>query len=158
MTQQNTKAKERPSAIKSVKHSGLELVRRRKVKGKLATARDYAKAAHWKPWTRDPDMEPGELFPSQEITHDLGIGARLAYAIMLKSPEELIEMHKSVEHETMDEMMAHLSQTEENLKSLASMVKSAYLRILATGCKHALARGKFKFRDGSSARACPSDI
>ena len=45
------------SAVSSVQMTGLELVRKRKPRGKLATMRDYSKI-DFKPWTRAPDMHP----------------------------------------------------------------------------------------------------
>jgi hypothetical protein len=71
------------SKVSAVRHSGLELVPRAKPKGKLATARDVAKL-DWSPWKRDPEMNSGEMFPSRKTTDDLGVTARIAYAIMLR--------------------------------------------------------------------------
>jgi hypothetical protein len=145
------------SKVSAVRLSGLELVPRAKLKGKLATARDVAKL-NWKPWKRSPDMSSTEFVPSREITDALGITARIAYGIMLKSRADLIEMQKTIEHETVDELMGNLAQASEDLKALASMVDQAYVRILASASRHAVNGGKFKFRGGSSRRAKPSEI
>jgi hypothetical protein len=143
------------SAVRSVQHCGLELVRRRKQRGKLATAHDYAKA-DWKSWEAP---EPGKLLPpSSETMNNLTVTARFAYGIMTKSRSQLVEMHRTIEHETIDLFMGNLAQGAEDLKVLAQMLESAYTRILAAGSRHALAGGKFKFRNGSSRKARSSEL
>jgi hypothetical protein len=134
------------SAVKSVRCSGLELVPRRKRTGKLATERDFAKL-DWKPWKHPPDLSPSELLPSHETMETVSITARIAYSIMLKSREELIEMHKAIEHEVMDELMGKLAQATEDFKALASICDQAYAHILAAGSRHAVSGGKFKFKE-----------
>jgi hypothetical protein len=139
------------SAIRSVRRSGLELIPERKRRGKLATAKDLAKV-DWKPWKSDPDAISGEMM------HKLGVSARLAYATVLQSRAKLIEMHKTMNHEDVDELMAGLAQAFEKFKMIAAMIDTAYVRILAAGERHALNGGKFKFRDGSSRSANPSEL
>jgi hypothetical protein len=138
------------SAIKSVRRSGLELIPQIKRRGKLATAKNLAKL-DWKPWKRDPDALSGKMM------HELGVSARLAYATF-QSRAKLIEIHKRMNHEDVDELMANLAQACEKFKAIASIIDQAYVRILAAGERHALSGGKFKFRDGSSRSANPSEI
>jgi hypothetical protein len=122
--------------------SGLELVPRKKRRGRLATARDVAKL-DWKPWKRSSDMSPTELIPSRKVMDALGLTARIAYSIMLRSRADLIEMHKTIEHEAVDELMGNLAEASEELKGLASMVETAYMRVLASAARHAVNGGKF---------------
>jgi hypothetical protein len=76
--------------IERPRDSGLMLVPKRKRRASLASIREYAKA-DFKPWPR----EPGEsLFPSNEQMCEAAAAARMAYAIMLKTKEELIEVHR----------------------------------------------------------------
>jgi hypothetical protein len=145
---------QKKSTVQSVRRSGLELVPCGKPKGKLASARDFAKL-NWKPW-KHPATKP--LSPSPDSLEGLGVTARLAYATMLKSRADLIEMHQTVEHETVDKLMAGLFQAAEDFKALAKMIESAYARILAAGEQHALAGGEFKFQDGSSRCARMSEM
>jgi len=71
----------RKSLIGTVKHSGYELVRKRKPTRKLATMRDYAKI-DFKPWKPD---ESGQLVPSAKTMYSLGVTARLAFATVLRT-------------------------------------------------------------------------
>src|SRR5687768_6008730 len=93
------------SLVSEVKRTGLELVRKRKPRGKVATLNDYAKV-DFKPWTRDPGMGEGELIPSDETLRSCGVPCRIAYAILLKTRAELIAMHGKVEIEQIDMMLA----------------------------------------------------
>ena len=70
--------------------SGLMLVPKRKRRASLASIRECAKA-DFKPWPR----EPGEpFFPSNEQMCEAANASRVAYAIMTKTKEELIEYHR----------------------------------------------------------------
>jgi hypothetical protein len=142
------------SAVQSVRRSGLKLVPQGKCIGRLASAKDLAKM-NWKPWKHTA----GKPFPpSPETMERHALSARLAYVIMLKSKAALMKVHQDLEHEAMDELMGGLAQATEKFKALASMCDQAYLRILVAGSKHALAGGKFKFQDGSSAPTRASDL
>jgi hypothetical protein len=114
----------------------------KKLTGKLATMRDYA-AIDWKPWKRTEGMRPTELCPSAQTMATLGISARVAFGIMLKTREELIDMHKNLEHATVNEIMERLMEAESYAKDITAMIRSATARILAAGCKHQLTGGKF---------------
>jgi hypothetical protein len=139
-------SKDVKSALQSIRRSGLELVPRRRRAGKLATERDFAKL-DWKPWKHPPDLSPSEPLPSRETMETVSITARIAYSIMLKSREELIEMHKAIEHEAMDELMGKLAQAAEDLRRSRRYAIRTYVHILAAGSKHAVSGGKFKFKE-----------
>ena len=97
----------RRSEISKVKMSGLELVKVGKGKtANLATAPDFAKL-DFKPWTRAPG---DELFPSDKLISAHGTVCRYAYAIMLRTREQLIAMHRW--STTSMSMMANLLDTK----------------------------------------------
>lgn len=132
-----SRAKER-SAVSEVQMSGLDLVARRKPKGKSATLRDFAKI-DWTPLERTET--PG---PSAECMSHLGFYSRAAGALMQMTKTDLIEMHTKLEHEAIDALMAGLLDTTERMKALAKIADCAYLRVLASAAAHNLAGGKFK--------------
>jgi len=136
---QDTKNTSHQSAISRVPRSGLELVPKRKPRGKLATQHDYAKI-DWKPWKRNGN----ELIPSNADFERCGVPARMAYAVMTTSRDELIAGHGNVDHKHFDAMMTNFVETSEWLKSVAAMIEHAYLRILASACAYNLKGGKFK--------------
>jgi hypothetical protein len=131
-------AKQKLSAISKVQMSGLELVRKRKARQRLATVRDIAKL-DWEPW------EKAETLGSSAKTMDyLGFYCRVSVAIMTRTKAELMKSHSEVEHKGIDKMMAGLMDTAEVFKSLASVAEAAYLRVLASASAHHLSGGKFK--------------
>jgi hypothetical protein len=150
-TPRRTASKTKPkSAITRVVKSGLELVPTKKTRGKLATMSDYAKA-EFKPWKREPGMGKDELLPSDEALTSFGVSCRIAYAIMLRSREELIASHGKIDHADVDKMMANLSDATERFKELAFMIDQAYHRVLASAAA-ALKQGvKFKGVDDKPA-------
>jgi hypothetical protein len=131
------------SAISTVKHSGFDLVPRRKRTGKRLTERDFAKQ-DWEPWVPPKGQEPGKLVPTNDDMQRLVVTCRIAYLTMLKSRDELIALHTKMKHNLVDELMADLAATCEQLKSLAMMTDAAYLRVLASACAHKVAKGKFR--------------
>lgn len=130
----------RRSAMSRVRRSGL--VRRKPRKGKLASEQDYARMK-FKQWKRDPKLERAL---SGDRVNQWGIAARLAYGTMLQSRTDLIKMHSTISHEHVDELVAELSQTSEELKLIVQMLDAAYARVLAAACAHKAAGGKFKMR------------
>ena len=146
-----SKIQAKRSAVSRVQKSGFDLVPSRKRRGKSAKLRDLAKI-DWKPWRRTPDMKPTELRPSYETTDHIGVGCRVAYGIMLRTRAQLVAMHGKVKHEHVDEMMAHLAETEEWLKATAHMVEAAYVRVLASAAAAHTQGIKFKGVDYKPAR------
>lgn len=135
------------SAVRSVPQSGLKLVPERNTRGEgAASLKQIAKIAKidFQAWTRDPGMGPNELLPSNETLLNAAVPARLAYSIMLKTREQLIEMHGKIEHQQVDEMMAAFAAAGEKLKAIAYMVEGAYARVLASAAPHNQRKGKFK--------------
>jgi hypothetical protein len=129
--------------VSAVKHSGYELVRRGPRKGKLATYRDLA-AMDFKAWKRPRGMKPGQLIPSDTDFQRCGVSARLAYAIMLRTRDELIDMHKRVDHAHVDQMMTNIFETTEWLKTVVALLDMAYMRVLASASANLVRKGKFK--------------
>jgi hypothetical protein len=111
----STKADERrhESAVSQITHSGYELVKRkRKPHGKIADLRDYAKI-NWDPWKRE-SRHGADRAPAlrRENGRARRVSARLAYGIMLRTREQLIELHANLDHEVVDKMMADLSPAD----------------------------------------------
>ena len=101
-TQRATASKTKPkSAVTRVVKSGFDLVPTKKFRGKRATISDYAKV-DFKPWKRLPDMDEGELVPSNAFLISLGLPCRMAYAIMLLTREDLIASHGKLDHAVVD--------------------------------------------------------
>jgi hypothetical protein len=130
-------------AVDAVPLSGLELVPRRKHRGKIATARDCSKM-DFEPWHRTPDMQPDELVPSNEVLREFGVYARMAYAIMLRTKPELMEMPNTLDEDKVENMMANLLSTAEEMKQIVSMIESAYMRMLVALSVVALDRPRAK--------------
>jgi hypothetical protein len=139
------------SAVSRVPKSGFDLVPTRKRRGKAAKFRDFAKI-DWKPWRRTRDMKPIELKPSREITDHIGVGCRLASGVMLRTRGRLVAIHGEIEHEHVDQMMAHLCETAEWLKATTHMVEAAYVRVLASAAAAHTQGVKFKGVDYKPAR------
>jgi hypothetical protein len=143
-TPRRTASKARPkSAVSKVLKSGFDLVPTRKPRGKLATMSGLAKF-DFKPWKREPNMEEGELVPSNEMLTRLGVSCRMAYGIMLLTREHLIAAHGKIDHGDVDKMMADLTDAAERLKGIAYMVETAYLRVLVSSAAAYKQGVKFK--------------
>jgi hypothetical protein len=119
------------SAVSEVPTTGYELVRKRKRREKLATMRDYAKA-DFQPW-KDGRKEPGKglLPPDDKDLECPIIYARLAYGIMLRTKEQLIEAQAAMPIETTDRFMADLVAAAELFKAIVITIETAQLRIIS---------------------------
>lgn len=126
------------SAVSQIQMSGLKLIRERKMRGRKATMRDFAKL-DWEPWEKTD--RPG---PGVETMNYLGFYCRVSAAIMTRTKVELSEIHTNLEHKEVDKLVAGLIDTAEMLKALASVAESAYLRVLASASSHHLSGGKFR--------------
>jgi hypothetical protein len=146
-----SKTKRKVSAVTHVKKSGFDLVPARKSRGKPATMRDYAKI-DFKPWTRDPGMREGEMFPSHEEISNHGVTCRIAYGLMLMTRDKMIDMHSTLDHDMVDEIMGNLAATGEFLKANAQMVEIAYQRVLASASAARIRRRPFKGVNDKPAR------
>lgn len=123
-------AKQKRSAISKVEMSGLELVRKRKTRGRPPTIRQMAKL-DWQPWEK-----AGKLVPTTDRMNYIGFYCRVSTAIMTRTKAELMQMHAGLEHKVVDEMVAGLTDTAETLKVLASVAESAYARVLVSASAH----------------------
>jgi hypothetical protein len=84
-------------------------------------------------------LKEGELIPSNDTLVSLGVTARVACAIMLRTRDELVDMH---DHDSIDEMMTSIDQASESLKWITHMVDTAYVRILTSASAHLAAGGE----------------
>jgi hypothetical protein len=84
---------------------------------------------------------------------DLGVTCRMAYAIMLRTREQMIEAHGDLDHAVLDQMMTRLAETGETLKAIAHMVEIADLRFLASLAAAYKQGVKFKGVDDKPARS-----
>ncbi|MGD9837700.1 MAG: hypothetical protein AB7U74_07665 [Afipia sp.] len=130
-----------PNALASVERTGLELVKKRKPRGRIATMRDYAKIS-FEPWTRGPEMKPGELIPSNEALLNCAIPSRMAYAVMLRTKKQLVDMFDEIDLEHIDNMMASIADAAERLKSIVCMLEAADMRLLVAASANQIAKGK----------------
>jgi hypothetical protein len=103
----------------------LDVVPRRKGRGKVATAVDLSKLT-WDPWTR----EPGEMVPKDQTMRECGLSGRMAYGVMLMTRAELIAaVHK--DPNLFLDMEEDLAEAAQTLMEIASMLDTAHMRILA---------------------------
>ncbi len=139
-TRTSRKRSLRKSAVETAYQSGLQLVSKPKLpKDQLATPEGIADI-DWKPWKRGK-----ELFPTDQTLRGCAVTGRMSYAIMCMEKTELVAMHGKVEHKHIDAMMGDMMNSAETLKAVASMIETAYLRILAAASYKALrTRQKFK--------------
>jgi hypothetical protein len=96
-------------------------------RSKFASLKDFA-AVEFQPWTRRPD---GKMLPSAELMKQIGISARLAYAILLRTKAELMDMRKQVGDEALDEVMNGMQADREAAKELVKMMEAAQLRMIS---------------------------
>src|SRR5262249_45812893 len=100
-------------------------------KRKLMTLRDYAKV-RWEPWQRTPKMHPAELLPRSKQWNDVGITARMAYALMLLSRDQLIESIRDPNNDAVSgQIMERLADVSDKLKGIITMIDAAHARYLA---------------------------
>lgn len=137
------------SAIHDIYNSGLELVEKRKPRGKPATYKDLAKI-NFEPWEEEGVKE---LAPSSDMMKELGFYSRCACAILMRSKAELIESYKTLGPKATDELMAHLADTREKMKALAKTMDVAYMRLLGAASAHVVAGVKSTRHAARSTRA-----
>jgi hypothetical protein len=123
----------RKSAIEGVKSSGYALVsnrRRPKEKGKPLSDKQMGNLA-FEAWEKHPDdMEA----ISGDGWHNWGVDVRFAHAVMLMSKEKLVDLHRDVDQDHVDALLANILGTHEFLKYIAAMMESAVHRIVISGC------------------------
>jgi hypothetical protein len=121
---------DRPSAIASVERSGLKLVEDDAPIGEPATLEQLA-AMEFEPWA-------GKSEGTKSLTDESWINHRVpvifAHAIMFMSKRDLINVHRDVDPDHVDQLMANIFETAEWLKALASMLEGAQTRLIASAC------------------------
>jgi hypothetical protein len=75
---------------------------------------------------------------------ELGISARFAAAITQRTKKELIDIHQSIDHDQIDQLMGNLFESAEQMKAMANMLDVAYMRLLSLSCANLAAGGEFK--------------
>jgi hypothetical protein len=129
------------SAVSRVKRSGLDLIPTPTKKKEVATA-GFLANVDFEPWPKsDPPDKPG---PSAKYMHGLGISARFAAATVQRTKKELIEMHQTIDGESLDELMANMLDASEQFKLLAHVAEVACQRLLIASCANLAAGGPFK--------------
>jgi hypothetical protein len=121
---------DRPSAIASVKSSGLRFVDRDTPIGEPATHEQLA-AMEFEPWA-------GKSEGTEALTGENWMRHRIsvvfAHATMFMSKRDLINLHRDVDPDHVDQLMANIFETAEWLKAVAFMMEGAQGRLIAAGC------------------------
>ena len=121
---------DRPSAIESVKSSGLRLIDRETTTGEPATHAQLA-AMDFEAWEGKSEGTPA-LTGENWMQHRIAVV--LAHATMFMSKRDLIELHRDVDLDHVDQLMANIFETAEWLKAVAFMMEGAQSRLLAAMC------------------------
>jgi hypothetical protein len=120
---------DRPLAIALVESSGLRLVAG-KSKGKPATHKQLA-ALEFEPWA-------GKSEGTEALTGENWMQHRIsvvfAHATMFMSKRDLINLHRDVDQDHVDQLMANIFETAEWLKAVAFMMEEAQTRLIASAC------------------------
>jgi hypothetical protein len=121
---------DRPSAIESVEKSGLRLVDCDTSIGEPATQEQLA-AMEFEPWagkSEGTEVLTGENWMQHRIS------VVFAHATMFMSKRDLINLHRDVDYDHVDQLMANIFETAEWLKAVAFMMEGAQARLLASLC------------------------
>jgi hypothetical protein len=97
--------------------------------GKAVTDRDIAKLAgtQFEPWTPVPD----ECTP-RALLETCDLPAQTAYALMLRSKADLVDLLRDVGIEQHGMLVAEIVSAAEKLKSIAAMMDAAVARLVAS--------------------------
>ena len=121
---------DRPSAIASVERSGLKLVEDDTPIGEPATHEQFA-AMEFEPWA-------GKSEGTESLTGENWMQHRIsvvfAHATMFMSKRDLINLHRDVDPDHVDQLMANIFETAEWLKAVAFMMEGAQARLIASAC------------------------
>jgi hypothetical protein len=121
---------DRPSAIASVKSSGLRLVDDDTSTGEPAT-HDQLAALDFEPWAGKSEGTEG-LTGDNWMRHRVAV--IFAHATMFMSKRRLIELHRDTDPDHVDQLMATIFETAEWLKAVALMMEGAQTRLIASAC------------------------
>jgi len=116
--------------VASVKSSGLRLVDRDTSIGEPATHEQLA-AMEFEPWA-------GKSEGTEALTGENWMQHRIsvvfAHATMFMSKRDLIDLHRDVDPDHVDQLMANIFETAEWLKAVAFMMEGAQARLIASAC------------------------
>ena len=121
---------DRPSAIVGVKSSGLKLVHDDTRTGEPAT-HDQLAAMEFEPWAGKSEGTPG-LTGENWMQHRISVV--FAHATRFMCKRDLINLHRDVDPDHVDQLMANIFETAEWLKAVASMMEGAQTRLIASAC------------------------
>jgi hypothetical protein len=130
--------KKRKSRAVEIDMSNLDFVPRpSRRKCRPATIEEYAEL-EFEPWQREPGMGASELMPSMALMRDLGVSARLAYALMLMSKRDMSEAIEKMGEDLADSLFGGILNAAERFKEIAQMCEAAEARFLVAGSTLAL--------------------
>jgi hypothetical protein len=121
---------DRLSAMAGVERSGLRLVDRDTCIGEPATHEQLA-AMEFEAWKGKSEGTPaltGESWMERRIS------VVFAHATMFMSKRDLINLHRDVDPDHVDQLMANILETAEWLKAVAYMMEGAQGRLIAAMC------------------------
>ena len=121
---------DRPSAIASVERSGLKLVEGDTPIGEPATHEQFA-AMKFEPWAGKSE---GTKSLTGENWMEHRVSVIFAHATMFMSKRDLINLHRDVDPDHVDQLMANIFETAEWLKAVAVMMEGAQARLIASAC------------------------
>jgi hypothetical protein len=121
---------DRPSAMARVESSGLRPVDDDTSAGEPATHEQLA-AMEFEPWA-------GKSEGTKSLTGESWMKHRVsvifAHATMFMSKRDLINLHRDVDPDHVDQLMANIFETAEWLKAVAFMMEGAQARLIASAC------------------------
>jgi hypothetical protein len=125
------KPAKRKSALVGIKRSGLELVPSKKTPKDKCATHDQLAAMEFEPWA-------GKSEGTKSLTGENWMNHRVsvifAHATMFMSKRDLINLHRDVDPDHVDQLMANIFETAEWLKAVAFMMEGAQARLIASGC------------------------
>jgi hypothetical protein len=122
---------DRPSATARVKRSGYNLVRVDKEPAGEPATHEQLAVLEFEPW--EGKSEGTEALTGENwMQHRISVV--FAHATMFMSKSELIKLHRDVDPDHVDQLMANVFETAEWLKAVAAMMESAEARLIASAC------------------------
>jgi hypothetical protein len=139
-----TDVEQRPKP--EIQLSDFELVPRRKRRGKVASARQFANMdlTRWK-----MDHPPGCPGPSKQTMENLGRASRFAAAFLEMEKKDLVDLFVGCEHEMLD-VAASLLEAAERMKDQAHALEVAHMRLVVAASVHSLNIGAETDKGGAA--------
>src|SRR5258707_12933343 len=122
---------DRTSAVASIQKSGLRLVDNDDMPMDKPATHEQCSAMEFEPWAGKSEGTEG-LTGDNWMRHRVSV--IFAHAAMFMSKRDLINLHRDVDPDQVDELMASIFETAEWLKVVASMMEGAQARLIASAC------------------------